>query len=160
MSAIGNFSTLLYCSQFSLCIYCESLQYLYLCLYTSDVCKHCLTCVTNYNTHVYNKTNWLLIIFPMKNPECDEWFLISSKLKIQLYSSWRLRKYVKYIKNYAGVPNHFHLILECYYNWQPTRHTPNHKSLFRGNRQCLVSLLPLIDHQLSHYGKANNTMFK
>ena len=104
MSAIGNFSTLLYCSQFSLCIYCESLQYLYLCLYTSDVCKHCLTCVTNYNTHVYNKTNWLLIIFPMKNPECDEWFLISSKLKIQLYSSWRLRKYVKYIKNYAGVP--------------------------------------------------------
>ena len=90
-----------------LCIYCESLQYLYLCLYTSDVCKHCLTCVTNYNTHVYNKTNWLLIIFPIKNPERDEWFPISLPIKIHNFIE-KIRK----ILMFAGVP----IISIKYYN--------------------------------------------
>ena len=87
-----------------LCIYCESLQYLYLCLYTSDVCKHCLTCVTNYNTHVYNKTNWLLIIFPIKNPERDEWFLIPLPMKIHKFIE-KIRKICTYV---CRCPDHFH----------------------------------------------------
>ena len=35
-----------------------------------------------------------------------------------------------------------------------------HEAIWRKSAMFSFAVLPLIDHQLSHYGKANNTMFK